>query len=850
MIPISLSLSGFLSYLDPVEIDFSAFELACIAGANGSGKSSILDGITWALFGKARQGGEAIINSLSDQAHVIFVFSYEENIYRIQRTNPRGKGSLLEFHLQKTPDEWKPLTERTIRATQERIEEILRLDYEIFVNAAFFLQGKADQFTQQKASDRKRILANILGLEIWNTYRQRTVEQRKIVDLDIQVLDGRLTEINAELSEEQTRKTDLKKIEAELERLTKARQLQEKFFEQAKNILMQLDDQKKVVDSLSKRVDSDKKQLEALTLKQAAREKDRSTYANTLSQAEVIVKERQQWLDTQIQLKHWDQVAEKFREQERDREKPRLEIETEKARLMQEIKILSEQDAGFKRSAIEAGDFQAKISNLQIAISNLNAQLDDRKGLETELAAAQEQFANAKAENPRLKADMEALKTRIDQLSQSEGAACPVCEQDLNQKDRLLLIEELNLQGLTMGNRHRANRKLLDDAGNLVSRLKSSIADLLSIDEPLREHTRSLDQLTILLEQQEAAQKKWATEGAPRLIRIQKALESSDFAAEARSKLSKIDQNLKQIGYDAATHDNLRNSELEGRAIDDEFRNLEIAKAALEPLEREITDIADRIATLLSSCEQLQKELDQAKTSLDKAQAQTPEIRKAQRDLLDYQEEENRLRMDVGAARQKVQVLTELKTRRVTVEAEREKLALARSQYKQLETAFGKDGVPALLIEQALPQIEIRANDILERISGGELSIRFQTQRALKTSENLRETLDIQIQDRAGVRDYEMYSGGEAFRVNFAIRLALSEVLSQRAGARLQTLVIDEGFGSQDEIGRQRLIEAINLVKPDFAKILVITHIDSLKDAFPTRLEVEKSARGSVVRIV
>ena len=168
----------------------------------------------------------------------------------------------------------------------------------------------------------------------------------------------------------------------------------------------------------------------------------------------------------------------------------------------------------------------------------------------------------------------------------------------------------------------------------------------------------------------------------------------------------------------------------------------------------------------------------------------------------------------------------------------------------QKETAFGKDGVPALLIEQALPQIEARANDILERISGGELSIRFQTQRELKTRENLRETLDIQIQDRAGIRDYEMYSGGEAFRVNFAIRLALSEVLSQRAGARLQTLVIDEGFGSQDEIGRQRLIEAINLVKPDFAKILVITHIDSLKDAFPTRLEVEKTARGSVVRIV
>ena len=79
---------------------------------------------------------------------------------------------------------------------------------------------------------------------------------------------------------------------------------------------------------------------------------------------------------------------------------------------------------------------------------------------------------------------------------------------------------------------------------------------------------------------------------------------------------------------------------------------------------------------------------------------------------------------------------------------------------------------------------------------------------------------------------------------------ALSEMLAQRAGARLQTLVIDEGFGSQDALGRQRLIEAINLVKDDFAKILVITHIDDLKDAFQNRIEVEKTERGSVIRVL
>jgi exonuclease SbcC len=132
------------------------------------------------------------------------------------------------------------------------------------------------------------------------------------------------------------------------------------------------------------------------------------------------------------------------------------------------------------------------------------------------------------------------------------------------------------------------------------------------------------------------------------------------------------------------------------------------------------------------------------------------------------------------------------------------------------------------------------------------MSVRFITQQKYKDQkrEELRETLDIQISDSAGMRDYELFSGGEAFRINFAIRLALSEVLAQRAGARLQTLVIDEGFGSQDAMGRQRLVEAINLVREDFAKILVITHIDSLKDYFPTRLEVTKTERGSVVEIV
>ena len=71
---------------------------------------------------------------------------------------------------------WKPLTERDSARDRARIQQTLRMDYETFINASFFLQGKADQFTQQRPGDRKRILSSILGLEVWESYSQRAAD--------------------------------------------------------------------------------------------------------------------------------------------------------------------------------------------------------------------------------------------------------------------------------------------------------------------------------------------------------------------------------------------------------------------------------------------------------------------------------------------------------------------------------------------------------------------------------------------------------------------------------------------------------------------------------------------------
>jgi exonuclease SbcC len=153
-----------------------------------------------------------------------------------------------------------------------------------------------------------------------------------------------------------------------------------------------------------------------------------------------------------------------------------------------------------------------------------------------------------------------------------------------------------------------------------------------------------------------------------------------------------------------------------------------------------------------------------------------------------------------------------------------------------------------MIIEAAIPEIEYEANELLARMTDGRMHVRFETQRETLKGDTV-ETLDINIADELGTRPYELFSGGEAFRVNFAIRIALSKLLARRAGAQLQMLVIDEGFGTQDAEGRERLVEAINSIQDEFARILVITHIEELKDAFPVRIEVTKTAEGSQIRL-
>ncbi|HOA24034.1 MAG TPA: SMC family ATPase, partial [Aggregatilineales bacterium] len=269
----------------------------------------------------------------------------------------------------------------------------------------------------------------------------------------------------------------------------------------------------------------------------------------------------------------------------------------------------------------------------------------------------------------------------------------------------------------------------------------------------------------------------------------------------------------------------------------------------LPQTEARIKQLEERAEAQTSRLDELCAMLDEISQEREVVALKEEELSSWEGRLQDLRDQSWQAQSMLGAAQQRLNTIATQRERRKQVLKQLDDLADEQGVYEQLRDAFGKDGIPAMIIEAAIPEIETEANELLARMTDGRMHVRFDTQRE-KVTGGFKETLDIKIADELGTRDYETFSGGEAFRVNFAIRLALSRLLARRAGAQLRTLIMDEGFGTQDAQGRERLVQAINAIRDDFDLILVITHIDELRDAFPVRIEVTKRPTGSVIDIV
>jgi exonuclease SbcC len=410
------------------------------------------------------------------------------------------------------------------------------------------------------------------------------------------------------------------------------------------------------------------------------------------------------------------------------------------------------------------------------------------------------------------------------------------------------LVDELQVEGKDKGDTFRDNQARLeaitDEEEGLTTQISNS--DSFLRDLPGLEH-----ELAILTERirvgEEVAQSLEKARGE--LEQVDGELAREGYAPKARSSLEKVLAQASELGYDAAAHQAARREVEEGQAHAERMAYLDAARTGVQ---QEKTALDQLVGTIDRRRDQI--ETDQTRiTELEKTEAdlkkQVENAQTVEEDLVRVRREEAEARQRMGAAQQRLTACEALTQQQESRLSQQQALAHQQGLYEELRTAFGVHGVPAMIIEAAVPEIEAEANRLLGRMTGGRMHVRLETQRETQAGE-VRETLDIRIMDEVGERNYENYSGGEQFRVNFALRIALSRLLARRAGAQLQTLIIDEGFGTQDALGRERLVEAIQSIQDEFSLVLVITHIEELQDVFPTRIQVTKLPEGSTVELV
>ncbi|MBI2954322.1 MAG: SMC family ATPase [Chloroflexi bacterium] len=851
MIPISLRLQNFLCYRDNVPpLSFAGFHVVCLSGDNGNGKSALLDAITWALWGKARVDDRELIHVGRTDMEVEFEFALGADRYRVIRKRSfkfGGKNVRMQLVLdfQVCHDEtFRSIAGNSADETQKKIVETLRMEYDTFVNSAFLRQGRADEFTAKAPAKRKEVLADILGLGYYDELAERAKARVKRCQAEAADLMASVREIDRELARKPEFEAQLKAVQHELKGIENAIAGVEVEVATAKARKSELDIKARQLADLEGRIRQVKQEIGELRCEIERLGQRIRGYEEVLVEKDDIERGYVRLNDARATVADLDERMSRLMAlKDREGILARGIAEAKNALVADRRVILGDVESLQKRGA-QAPALEKQLRSLQEQAHSLG-DLDARRDERREFAqSCRSQIDFLKAMNAQLHQDMKDVKGKLDFVAKA-GSSCPLCESDLGPSGRDRLAARFKEEGGRMGDVFRDNVKQIEQTERDVQAAQGEIA---RIEKSLQER-QSLQRQIAMLEKglADAREAEEQLGGArERLEQVSGRIERGEYAEAAQRELAEVRAQMLALGYDEERHRSVKGAlaslqryEALKLRLDDAGVRVGEERAALARTENGVT----RWQAVLEGDAQQHEALAVELRQLPEVERRIADAERKLESLLSQQAE---VRLRLGQAQQMLNHCGYLERERAERIAAQAKAAEAEAIYRDLLAAFGKNGVQAMIIESALPEIEDEANALLARMTDNRLHVTLETQKA-QLDGGLKETLEIRIADELGIRSYDTYSGGEAFRINFALRVALSKLLARRAGARLQTLVVDEGFGTLDTAGRDSLVEAINSVSDDFEKIIVVTHIQELKDAFPARIDIVKDVEGSQI---
>ena len=856
MIPQRLSVRNFLCYRENVPtLDFQGIHVACLCGQNGHGKSALLDAVTWCLWGEARgKTQDDLISYGADECRVELEFLSRDTSYRVIRSRSRAGGrrrqgvSDLQFQVLGS-DAAIAITGDHIRETQAKIEQTIGMDYDAFINSAFLLQGRADEFTNKTPADRKAVLSKILGLEAYDRIQERARQRLDEGKSSSSEIEGSLGRMRSDLENIGDPTIELAEVKMRLDDVNRQTEESRGRVEGLRAQVGELDSLRESLTELGVNITGIRSDIEQLKSALSASQGRLRGYLDLIQEADPIRQgsERlilaRQRLETLEEARgRYDQLGESKNQLQRSIDTSRTLLEAKIAQLIRRVHVELGPKAGAET------ELAGQLAQVQQRLNGLDQEKVQVTGLRDRLTKTSTAIGEAQGTAERYLVEGKELAAKLEFLEKSGGgeAVCPLCQTSLGHDGCTALSHTYTTDIQAKRNLYRQNQQRLKQLETEKTDMEREWGQRdQALTTSLREGQSKLQELESRIQESREAQKT-LDEERKQVQAAQSSLASGDFASAEQSELKAIEDQIQSLGYDDEARQQSYAETRELAHFEERQGQLTQAEASLPAEQEALARTQDILNRRRIDLEQAQERRTTGEQSISELPQLQTVLKAAESGLAELESTRQTTTARLGYLDGEVRRLQSL---RREVSRDSARLAALKEDegiYQELVTAFGRQGIQAMLIETVVPRLEEEANLLLGRMTDNRMQVKLETQRERRSGRgDPIETLEINVSDELGPRSYEMYSGGEAFRVNLSLRIALSKVLAQRMGAPLPTLFIDEGFGSQDAAGRERILDVISAIENDFDKIIVVTHLDDMKDVFPVRIEVQKRDDGS-----
>lgn len=864
--PVSISVHNYRNYKD-AEFDFTDIKFCTINGQNGAGKSSLfMDAIIDALYEEPREGDlKGWIRATEDArgGSIEFVFDIGESRFRVVRTRVKsGRATLNISQLGKDGVTWENRSKERFADTQEEIINIIGMDSMTFRSCALIMQDQYGLFLQAKKEDRVSILANLLGLGIYQ-YMEK-IARDNLADVkralaaareDVRIHTEQINQKGDPEKEMQDLETMLSSFRKEGEILqAKYDLLKEKSASYAKALeeyqkaSAERDKKKADTESDEKAISELNTNIQACDMQLAKSEEIRKKAAEC-EEAEKLMK------DLQADVVRRDEIV--TQKEQKQREVVSLNLRADALR--ETIRISREKINTLRGNSIPE-DIDQKISDLASARKEME-ELRVKKDREAEcMRASSDAMSKMQKDIMSLKSDRDMkqaeLKKCMEQKKFLEHSGCPIVDTatckflsrakvdadkvpDLIQKLNALTDEVIDAQNSYHAFREKsmADIKEIGYSPEKEFELSNRIRSL-TVFENIRKQHEDAERAVSRLEGEITSTQESITQCEEKVTEVKsEALRLAETANTLSESVTRY-MEAKSMYYTLISYIEQRNEiPLWEERRKNFAEKLESAKAKLTDDEHALTDAIVRMTgaqTELAGFEtDIEAKLLDTKMKLQ-ANSQTQE----------------RLNITKGTLTQKLEDIEALRLEIAILQKKIDSDAVTAVRYDALKQAFSQDGVPHQIIRNIIPHITDTANSILGSMTGGTMGVEFVLDKIVKGTGNEKATLDVLIDEYGKTKlPYAAKSGGEKVKSSLAVILSLSEIKATAAGIQLGMLHIDEPPFLDDE-GTQAYVDAMEAIRQRYPnmEIMAITHDDAFKARFSQSVTVTKDDDGSHVQ--